>query len=116
MNLVLLLLAATLALFLFFFIARGFIHMEIGNILNKSARKKLSKNQSFKEWFFYKRYVDVLPKSTLIWYFSNFGLYIICVIAVIILSSINKTDIGRTVVWMYFSIYGVSLIFARFKI
>ena len=116
MNLVFLLLAVTLTLFLFFFITRGFIHMEIGNILNKSTRKKLAKNQSFREWFFYKRYVNILPKSTLIWYYSNFVLYIICVIAVIVLCSIDKINIGRTVVWMYFCIYGVSLASKRFKI
>ena len=115
MNCIVQLIALTLELLLFFFVIRGVIHIEIGNIVNKRERKRLAKNQSFKEWFFYKRYVDVLPKSTLVWYFSNFVSYIICMIAVIILNLLNKTDIGRTVIWIYFSVYGVSLIFARLK-
>lgn len=116
MNLFVQLIAVTLVLILMFFITRGVIRMKIEYIVSKRERKRLSKNQSFKEWFFYKRYLNILPKSTLIWYYSNFVAYVISILSIIVLNSIGKADVGQNIIWAYFSLYGISLFFARIGI
>jgi hypothetical protein len=50
-----------------------FIRADISGIiayrLNKNARKKRKKGQTFKEWFLYSRYRNEIPKILLVLYF-----------------------------------------------
>ena len=50
-------------------------------IRSRSARKKIKKGQSFKEWFFYTRFRDVLPKFPL---YVNIGMVFYFVIALLV--------------------------------
>lgn len=68
---------------------RGYIRSVIDYCLNTSAGKKRRKGQTFKEWFFYTRFRDIVPKIMLIWYFGIMILYLVFVVAIIILASIN---------------------------
>ena len=53
-----------------FFFPRVYTAMLIGELLSPSNRKKRKKGQTFSDWFFLKRYNDVLPS----WMkFYNFG-------------------------------------------
>ena len=116
MNLFYKILALTFAFLLNFFITRGIIRMYIDNELKKRERKQRAKDQSLKEWFFYKKYRDVLPKPKLIWYFSGFITYFVAVVMIIIFSLLNMTEISRTVLKIYFYGYGVLLVAQRMMI
>ena len=72
-------------MFLVFYYTRLSIAVLINHLLNTSNRKKRKKGQTFKEWFFYKRFLDVLQRKYLIWYYSNFLFCFIEIIVVIIL-------------------------------
>ena len=48
------------------------------------TRKRLAKNPSFDEWFFNKRYTDVLPKYFMWWYFANMALYIVFIVVLVV--------------------------------
>ena len=106
-------LALTLNLFLMFFLIRGIIRMYTDSILKKRDRKARAKGQSFLEWFFYKRYLDVLPKSKLIWYYSNFISYVISILTVVILTLIGRSEHSKIVVSAYFLIYAFSLLIEK---
>ena len=79
--------------------------------LNTSARKKRRKNQSFKEWFLYTRYRDVVPKFFLIWYFVRIGVYIAANLMMVIfwITGIEKEYI-RKMLWGFTIIYGIEAI------
>ena len=91
-------LATTLALIVSYFICRSTLAIKIDQMLKKRQRKKLASKQTFAEWFFYKRYVDILPKFYLIWYYSLFVQYVIAIVATIIFRStpeiINRIPLG----------------------
>ena len=110
------LLLETLTLLLMFFLIRGIIRICIDKSLTKRQRKSRAKRQKFDEWFFYKRYVDVLPKSKLLWYYSNFIMYIIAVVLTLIFHFANITEAGRTIVYVYFAINGVGILFSRIEL
>ncbi|MBE6580034.1 MAG: hypothetical protein E7650_00270 [Ruminococcaceae bacterium] len=107
-------LALTLTLFLMFFLIRGVTRMYIDSVLTKRQRKTRAKKQTFFEWFFYRRFLGVLPKFSLVWYYINFAVYFVMVIAVIILKIVGIPNIGRDIVWVYFAINAVFLISFRF--
>ena len=46
-------------------------------MLNRSAYKKLIKNQSFRGWLLCSRFRGVIPNVFLLWYFGNFALCLI---------------------------------------
>jgi len=110
------LLLETLTLLLMFFLIRGIIRIYIDSILTKRQRKSRAKHQKFDEWFFYKRYMDVLPKLKLLWYYSNFVMYIIAVVCTLIFHFANIPEAGRSIVYVYFAINGVGIIFSRFEL
>ena len=95
-------LALTLALILFFFLIRGVIRLYADSVLKKRDMKSRQKNQSFSEWFFYKRYKDILPKSKIVWYYSNFAEYLIALIAMIVFYSMDMHDFARGILLVYF--------------
>lgn len=50
---------------------RGFLYGIKRYRLNNSAYKKRKKGETIKEWFFYSRYKDIIPKFFLHFYCSN---------------------------------------------
>ena len=58
------------SLLLIFFYLRGFFWGLIDYQINKSARKKRRQGMTFKEWFFYLRFRDEIPKIFLVLYFT----------------------------------------------
>lgn len=78
------LLALSLAFLLAYFFYRGFLWGLKLYRLNNSAYKKIKKGETFKEWFLYSRYRDVIPKPLLVFYFSFLALhaaaFLICII------------------------------------
>ena len=102
-NCVLQILGLTAVLILMFFIIRGKHRLFIDSSLNRSNRKKRCKNQTLIEWFFYRRFQDVLPKRSLLWYYGHLVLYPILVIIVLLLDYIQvQNEIGNTIIWVYF--------------
>ena len=93
MNLFILILAATIQVVFFFFLIRLSLRVYLNSILKKRQRKSLQKNQTFVEWFFYKRYLDVLPKYKLWWYYGNFAVYFILVPLAIVCYYTNLHDL-----------------------
>ena len=73
------LLALSLAFLLAYFFYRGFLWGLKLYRLNNSAYKKIKKGETFKEWFLYSRYRDVIPKPLLVFYFSFFGASCCCI-------------------------------------
>ena len=78
------LLALGLAFLLAYFFYRGFLWGLKLYRLNNSAYKKIKKGETFKEWFLYSRYRDVIPKPLLAFYFFLLVLhataFLICII------------------------------------
>lgn len=78
------LLALSLAFLLAYFFYRGFLWGLKLYRLNNSAYKKIKKAETFKEWFLYSRYRDVIPKPLLVFYFFLLVLhataFLICII------------------------------------
>ncbi len=92
-------------------VLRGYIGDIICYRLNTSARKKRRKNPSFKEWFLYTRYRDVVPKFFLIWYFVRIGVYIAATLVMVIfwITGIEKEYI-RKMLGIFVTVYGVEVI------
>lgn len=78
-----------LSFLIFYFSTRSFISGVIDYCLNTSARKKRRKGQTFKEWFFYTRFRDVIPKIMLVWYFGTLWVFVFAVVVVIIMALVN---------------------------
>ena len=54
-----------------FIFLRGFLYGIKRYKINNSAYKKRKKDETIKEWFFYSRYKDILPKFFLYFYYFN---------------------------------------------
>lgn len=89
---------------------RGFLYGIKRYQLNNSAYKKRKKGESFKEWLFYSRYKEELPKMLRVLYYTVLIIHpvclIACVFAYIITLSLNFGGAlaifiaGFDVVWM----------------
>lgn len=103
--------ALTLILILMFFIIRGWNSVYLHSILRKRDRQKRPKKQSFKEWFFYLRYLDVLPKARLFVYYAHMALYPVAILLVWVLRSMEFTDkqIGY-VIWGYMAFSAIPIL------
>ena len=75
--------------FLSFIMIRWFISGVKSYQLNRSAIKKRKKGEKFKEWLFYSRYRDVLPKWLLILYFLILIINPFCTVACIVIYIID---------------------------
>ena len=78
-----------LCIMLIFFVVypayRGFISGIISHQLNKSSFRKRKKNQCFKEWFFFLRFKDVLPRIFQVFHFLLLIVHFIGIVACVIL-------------------------------
>lgn len=103
--------ALTLILILMFFIIRGWNAVYLHSVLRKRDRQKRPKKQSFKEWFFYLRYPDVLPKARLFVYYAHMALYPVAILLVWVLRSMEFTDkqIGY-VIWGYMAFSAIPIL------
>ena len=89
---------------------RGFLYGIKRYQLNNSAYKKRKKGETFKEWLFYSRYKEEIPKTLRVLYFSVLIIHPACLIACLFAYIITSPlDIGRIlatamagfdVVWM----------------
>ncbi len=81
--------AIIIALTIIFVLIFTFIRVDIWRIivffLGPSARKKRKKGQSFVDWMTYKNFVDVIPRSFLIWYYANFLFYFITLVITVLM-------------------------------
>lgn len=109
------LLALVLCFLLMFFLIRGVNWLYIDSALTKRQRKKIKSN-NFIDWLLLKEHRSVLPKSRIVWYFLNFLLLAISLIAIVLFYIFEKSEIGSSVVWIYFVINGVWLIAAKMNL
>lgn len=103
--------ALTLILILMFFIIRGWNTVYLHSVLRKRDRQKRPKKQSFWEWFFYLRYLDVLPKARLFVYYAHMALYPITIVLVCVFHAMNFSDkqIGY-VIWGYMAFSAIPIL------
>ena len=89
---------------------RGFLYGVKRFQLNNSAYKKRKKGETFKEWLFYSRYKEEIPKTLRVLYYTVLVIHPVCLIACvftyIITLSLNLGGAlaifiaGFDVVWM----------------
>ena len=89
---------------------RGFLYGIKRYQLNNSAYKKRKKGETFKEWLFYSRYKEEIPKMLRVLYYTVLVIHpvclIACVVACIITLSVNLGEAlaifiaGFDVIWM----------------
>lgn len=106
-----------LVFLLFFFLNRLEIAYGISKTIKKRKnREKRKSGQGFIEWFCYRRFLDIIPKSKLFRYYANILLFPICLIAVILFDVFQLSDtFGRTVVTLYFLVSAIPFaIISRF--
>lgn len=81
-----------------FIFLRGFLYGIKQYKLNNSAYKKRKKDETIKEWFFYSRYKDVLPKFLLYFYYFNILMHLLIMIVCILSRMMNLScNVGGTV-------------------
>ncbi len=89
--------------------------------LNNSALKKRKKGETFREWLFYSRYKEEIPKIFRMLYYCILIIHPFCLIACVLLylltSSLNKSYmLARNVmVWDFVWILVIKLLFAHVK-
>ncbi len=83
MNIYEQLLVLTILFILSFLQFRGFLYGIIHYQMNKSAYKKRKKHKSFKDWLFFTKFRDVIPKGCIRFYifliFLHIGAAAICI-------------------------------------
>lgn len=70
-----------LCFFIAFIYVRGFLYGIKRYQLNNSAYKKRKKGENFKEWLFYSRYKEELPKILRLLYYTVLIIHPVCLIA-----------------------------------
>lgn len=86
-------LAVTLCFLLSFFFQRGFLWSVKNYYLNTSARKKRAKGQTFKEWFFYTRYRNEIPKLLLWLYFFSVIFHLLVLVCIAVAAAVEPFQI-----------------------
>ena len=87
-----LIIALSICFILIFTFIRADIWKIIVLFLDRSTRNKRKKGQSLVEWITYRNFVDVIPRSFLIWYYSNFVFYFITLIITVFMGLLGITD------------------------
>ena len=76
--------------------------------LNNSAYKKLKKSETFKEWLFYDKYKELIPKSLLILYFVILFIHPFCIVTCIILDIIELSSfVGKKIAIFIIIFHGI---------
>lgn len=109
------LLALVLCFIMMFFLIRGVNWLYIDSTLTKRRRKKI-KSKNFVDWFLLKEHRSVLPKSRIVWYFLNFLLFAISLVAIVLLHLFDEAEIGNSIPWTYFVINAVWCIAAKLNL
>lgn len=91
-----------------FFLMRLTNRVYINRVLRKGTRKRLAKKQSFKEWFFYTRYTEIMPKLKFVWYYGNFVAAIISIVLGIVFYSQSDFQVMSDIVRSYGIITGLA--------
>ena len=94
--------AITLCFLLMFFMTRLLMAMYLCTLIKKRKhRADRTQGQSFWEWLFYKRFHDVLPKSSYVcWvYYGNILLYLLLLIGVILLYLLGDMESWQHVIF-----------------
>lgn len=87
---------------------RCFFYGLIRYQLNNSAYKKRKKRQSFKEWLFYDRFKEEIPKILRVIYYSILIIHLFCLISCIFIYITGlPSDIGRIFAVFLFNFDGV---------
>ena len=104
----------TLVFCLNFYMIRMILWHVLVSTVGKKRRKRVA-SRTFFEWISMKKYFGVIPRWLLGWYYSNFLVYLLLVIAVFILYLCNMSEYGHSVVLKgYFTVYGISDILVLF--
>lgn len=107
----------TLTFLLFFFLIRAEFAMLLNSLIkNRRHREKRKEGQSFIDWFFYKRFLDIFPKFNFIIYYFNIILYFICMISIIVLYSLEKQNWCKNVFKIHFYIIAISILIFYYTI
>lgn len=97
------LIALLFSLLLFFLLTRGIVMYYISCFLPKRKRKNIQKNTcTFVEWITYKKYIDYLPKSILVYYFSIFATFFLSIVLTLLLHISGMPELGKVVLRVYF--------------
>lgn len=94
-------LAITLAFLLMFFMSRILMEIYIRTLIkNRRHIKKRKKDQSFLDWFTYKPFHDIIPKSEIsyILYYMNMALYVFLLLVTVVLSICNLLEPFRKLI------------------
>lgn len=87
-----LIISLTICFILIFTFIRADIWKIIVLFLDRGARNKRKKSQSLVDWFIYRNFVEVIPRSFLIWYYSNLVFYFITLIITIFMAYLDFSD------------------------
>ena len=79
----------SLCFWISFIFLRSFLYGIKRYRLNNSAYKKRKKGESIKEWFFYNKYKDILPKFFLCFYYSFVLVHLLAISVCILFRMIN---------------------------
>ena len=73
-----------LCYFISLLFVRGFLYGIKRYQLNNSAYKKRKKGETFKEWLFYSRYKEEIPKMLRVLYYTVLVIHPVCLIACVV--------------------------------
>lgn len=101
----------TLAFLLFFCFIRAEFAMVLNSLIkNRHHRQKRKEGQSFIDWLFYKRFLDIFPKVNFILYYANAFLYFFSMIAIIVLYNLEKQNWCKHILNIYFYMVAIPVI------
>lgn len=68
-----------------------------GYLLNKSARRKIRKAETFKEWLLYTRFRGIIPKICLVLYFISEIIHLCAILSCFVLDQLQVPLIGEKI-------------------
>ncbi len=101
----------TMAFLMFFFLIRAELAMVIHDLIKKPQhRRKRTQGQSFIDWFLYRRFLDIVPKSKFILYYANMLLYFVTLIAIVLLYLFKYQANSGEILYGYFFVIAIPVI------
>ena len=66
--------------------------------------------QAFIDWFFYRKFSDIVPKSKFILYYANILLYFVTLITIVLLYFLKYQAISGKILYGYFFVIAIPAI------
>lgn len=102
------LIAIVLESILIFLCNRSFLWAMKGYLLNKSARRKIRKVETFKEWLLYTRFRGIIPKIWLVLYFISEIIHLCGILSCFVLDQLQVPLIGEKILINLVRLDGIS--------